>query len=148
MEMATTESTQEWLPGPRVVSRTQRIFVAEDDLIIREAIVDALAEDGHEVFGVGDGAELLECIDIVSRGSLRGPDLIAMDVFMPRMSGLDVLECLRASGEMIPVVLITGFATSELYARAAIAGSTLVLQKPFDLRELRRAALPTAPWRR
>jgi DNA-binding response OmpR family regulator len=119
----------------------QRIFVAEDDEPTRDAIVTALVEEGDDVIGVECGAELAECLRIISRDSLRAPDLIAMDVCMPGHSGIEILEGLRSAGWTTPVVLMTGFASDELRSRARLAGSAVVIEKPFDVRELRSAAL-------
>ena len=143
-------SFDEDLGRSTVGARPQRVFVAEDDEDTREAIVAALAEEGHEVVGLEDGTELVECLRIVARESFRAPDLIAMDVCMPGHSGIDILEALRSQGCGTPVVLFSGVLTEDLRLRVARAGSSALLRKPFHLVELSKAVrearpLPRAP---
>jgi CheY-like chemotaxis protein len=118
----------------------QRVFVADDDAETREAIVAALVDEGHEVIGLEDGAEVVECLHIVARDAFREPDLIAMDVCMPGKSGLEVLELLRTEGWATPVVLFSSFVSDELRTRVALAGSSVIIQKPFQLIDLSNAA--------
>ena len=126
----------------RSLSRTphQRIFVVEDDDMTRENLVDELALQGHEIVGVQNGAQLLECLRIIAYDHLRVPDLIVMDVRMPGRSGIDLLETLRRAEWRTPVVLMTSFVSDELRFRAEVAGAAEVLQKPFALDHLRVAA--------
>ena len=117
----------------------RRVFVAEDDANTREVIVTALVDDGYDVIELEDGTEVVECLDIIARDAFRAPDLIAMDVRMPGRSGVDVLEGMRRTGWSTPVVLFTSFASDDLRLRAAAAGSSVVIQKPFLMSELRDA---------
>ena len=119
----------------------KRILVAEDDDDTREFVVSGLLEDGHEVIGVGDGAQLAECLDIIARDSLRPPDLIAMDHHMPGRTGLELLEELRTSGVTTPVVVMTAFLSRDVRARVERAGRAAAIAKPYNLLELRAAAL-------
>jgi CheY-like chemotaxis protein len=118
----------------------QRVFVVDDDEETREAIVAALADEGHEVIGLEDGREVVECLRIVAREAFRVPDLIAMDVHMPGQSGIEVLELLRTEGWATPVVLFSSFVSDDLRARVALAGASVIIQKPFDLIHLSNAA--------
>ena len=119
----------------------QRILVAEDDEEAREFVVAGLVEDGHDVVGVEDGLQLGECLEIITRESLRAPDLLVLDVRMPGRSGIDLVEDLRIEGWTTPAVLMTAFASPDLHARAEAAGSAAVVEKPFTLDGLRTAAV-------
>jgi len=140
MNLSASKHRYEDLGWMTAVARPQRVFVAEDDKDTREAIVTALVDEGHEVIGLEDGAQLVECLRIVARDAFRAPDLIAMDVHMPGQSGIEILEALRIEGWSMPVVLFSTFVTEELRLRAARAGSSAVLQKPFQLVDLSNAA--------
>ena len=118
----------------------RRIAVAEDDHEMLTLLVDALSADGHDVEALASGRELDEelrfrravCPDAM-------PDLVVSDVRMPGLGGLEVLERLRAAGEDLPVILITGFGDDETLNAAVRHRATMVLCKPFDLDHLRLA---------
>lgn len=139
MDVSAKENLYEDVGWMTAAAHPQRVFVAEDDADTREAIVRALMEEGHEVVGLEDGAQLVECLNIVARESFRAPDVIAMDVHMPGQSGIEILEALRIEGWLTPVVLFSTFVTDDLRLRAARAGSSAVLQKPFELVDLSNA---------
>ena len=113
------------------------VMIAEDDAELRSLLADTLVEDGCVVRTAADGRELLAMLSAVSRGELRMPSLIVMDVRMPRCSGMDVLTALRLAEWEVPVVIITGFGDGELHATAGTLGATIVLDKPFELDTLR-----------
>jgi CheY-like chemotaxis protein len=119
----------------------ERILVAEDDETTREVLVAALVDEGHEVAAVASGGEFMAWLEGVARSPVRAPDLIALDVCLPGRSGIELLEQLRRDGWTTPVVLMTGFASRNLCARAEGAGGVAVIEKPFELKELRAAAL-------
>ena len=126
--------------APATFPPAQRIFVVEDDEDARDYLVGTLLDDGHEVIALEDGAQLLECLAIIARESMRPPDLIATDVCMPGPSGIEVLESLRGAGWRTPVVLMTAFASPDLCFRVEKAGAAVVMPKPFELSDLRDAA--------
>jgi two-component system response regulator TctD len=118
----------------------RRIFVAEDDDDAREGVVASFVEDGHDVVGLRNGAELVECLDLVARESLRAPDLIALGTGAGQRSEIDLLEGLRSRGLKTPVVLMSWTASSRMRARVDLAGAAVLLTKPFNRAELRRTA--------
>ena len=106
-----------------------RILYVDDDASMRELVRTALA--GQSEFSVVTCASGFEALIIV--GQLR-PDLILMDVAMPRMDGVQTLECLRAMelGHHTPVVfLAAGLSPPEL-RRLQVAGAAEVIPVPFD----------------
>lgn len=131
---------------PRVTSahpttRRLRIVLAEDDAVFRAAIRDVLGLEGHLVREAADGEELL---GLILRGFSSGAgastavDLIISDIWMPRCSGLRVLEQLRAARWSTPMLLMSGDDDPELLARIDALGGTL-LRKPFFVAALREA---------
>ena len=110
------------------------VLVVEDDDAVRDVLVEALVEEmKQEVAVATNGAEALSMLR-----TLR-PAMILLDIGMPEMSGLDVLERLQAdpATSTIPVVSMTALSGSAAERQAALAaGSVAILDKPFDLQEL------------
>jgi CheY-like chemotaxis protein len=110
------------------------ILVVEDDAAVREVLIAALVDEmGLDVATAASGGEALTMLR-----SLR-PSMILLDLTMPGVSGLDVLDHLRANGTIrtIPVVSMTALSASSAERQAALqAGSVAILDKPFDLQEL------------
>jgi DNA-binding response OmpR family regulator len=79
----------------------ERILVAEDDRAILTGVADLLESEGYEVIPAGNGAEALE---LFRRNS---PDLVLLDVMMPKMSGYDVCRAIRGENAVVPVVMLT-----------------------------------------
>jgi two-component system chemotaxis response regulator CheY len=109
-----------------------KILIADDTDSVRFALRLALEYLGHEVVGFAcDGHEAIE-----KYASMR-PDLIVMDVRMPRMDGLTCTSLLSKSDLSARVVVVTGSRTTESEAREA--GARGFLEKPFDVTDLDRA---------
>lgn len=103
----------------------------------------ALRADGFEVIEAATGGELMERIaEQVSDGLAddRKVDLVITDLRMPAASGLDAVSRLRQRDRTTPVILITAFGDEATHAAAARL-SAHVFDKPFDLEDLRIAAL-------
>lgn len=107
-------------------SRPTRVLVAEDEALIRLDLVELLTDEGFEVIGqASDGEEAVK----LAR-ELR-PDLVIMDVKMPRMDGIAAAESI--AGERIaPIVMLTAFSQRDLVERARDAGAMAYVVKPFD----------------
>lgn len=104
---------------------TRTVLVAEDEALIRMDLVEMLGECGFEVVGqVGDGQSAVD-----QARALR-PDVVFLDVAMPRRDGLSAAEEIVADG-IAPVVMVTAFAQREVVERAAAAGVLGYLVKPF-----------------
>jgi DNA-binding response OmpR family regulator len=93
-----------------------------------------------------DGQELLLAIERLKAGSVR-PAMVVSDVRMPGYSGLDLLAILRCASWTLPVVLITAFGDEDTHAEARELGAIAVLDKPFDLDDLRAVVRAAAPLR-
>lgn len=106
-----------------------RILVVEDDETIREVIHFALADEGYEIAVAPDGQAALERLASFS------PDLIVLDLRMPRMDGAAFADAYRARpGPRAPILLLT--AAQDANASNAGVGAEATLNKPFDLGEL------------
>lgn len=108
----------------------RRVLIAEDEALIRLDLAEMLAEEGFEVVGqAGDGEEAIELAT-----SLR-PDLVIMDVKMPKKDGIDAAAEIVA-GQIAPVVMLTAFSQRDLIERARDAGAMAYLVKPFNQADL------------
>ncbi|HEX9372580.1 MAG TPA: sigma-54 dependent transcriptional regulator [Roseiflexaceae bacterium] len=108
-----------------------RILIADDEAATVEMLADLLTDEGYEVEGVGGGAAVL---DKLQSDEVFG--LLLMDLQMPGLNGLELMERLRKEGHDIPVILITAHGTSSVAIRAMQMGAYDYLQKPFDLDEV------------
>ncbi|ETJ97025.1 MULTISPECIES: ANTAR domain-containing response regulator [Propionimicrobium] len=103
-----------------------RVLVAEDEALIRLDLVELLEEQGYEVVGqAADGEKAVE----MAR-ELR-PDLVVMDVKMPKMDGITAAENITDE-RIAPVVMLTAFSQRELIQKAKTAGAMAYVVKPFD----------------
>ncbi len=106
-----------------------KVVVAEDEGLIRMDIVATLNESGYEV--VGEAADGEEAVKLATELS---PDLIVMDIKMPKLDGISAAE--KIAKLKIPVVLLTAFSQSDLVKRAAEAGAMAYVTKPFKPTDL------------
>jgi response regulator NasT len=108
----------------------RRVIIAEDEALIRLDLAEMLAEEGFEVVGQAvDGEQA-----VLMATELR-PDLVIMDVKMPKKDGIE------AAGEIVaeqiaPVVILTAFSQRDLIERARDAGAMAYLVKPFSKADL------------
>jgi DNA-binding response OmpR family regulator len=109
-----------------------RVLIADDDLDIRELVTFKLERAGHEVIAVADGeAALVETRRIM-------PDLVLLDIMMPRRTGLEVCQALRddPATAKLPVILLTAKAQEADVERGFDVGADDYIVKPFSPREL------------
>jgi AmiR/NasT family two-component response regulator len=107
-----------------------RVLVAEDEVLIRVDVVETLEEGGHTVVGeAGDGQQAIQLARDL------GPDLVVMDVKMPKLDG--VAAARKITQDNGPAVLVlTAFSDKELVEEAADAGTIGYLVKPFQPAQL------------
>jgi len=107
------------------VSRPVRILLAEDDRILRKAGEVSLRKKGYEVIAAVDGE------DALAKTRDQKPDLILLDVMMPKMHGFDVLSALKSDSSVrdIPVIMLTNLELPADVKRAADAGAHSYLVK-------------------
>ncbi len=109
---------------------SHRVLIAEDEALIRLDLAEMLREEGYQVVGeAGDGQEAVELAE-----QLR-PDLVIMDVKMPRRDGLDAASEIAAK-RIAPIVMLTAFSQRDLVERARDAGAMAYLVKPFSINDL------------
>jgi response regulator NasT len=110
--------------------KPHRVLIAEDEALIRLDLAEMLREEGYDVVGeAGDGQTAVELAE-----SLK-PDLVIMDVKMPRRDGIDAAAEI-AQKRIAPIVVLTAFSQRELVERARDAGAMAYLVKPFSITDL------------
>jgi len=115
------------------------ILLVEDNLgdagLIREALEEHRVEG--ELLVVTDGEKAIEFIQAIDTQALECPDLVIIDLNLPKRPGRDVLEQLRRSEKchLLPVVVLSSSGAMKDRADAARLGATRYLQKPLRLKE-------------
>ena len=110
-----------------------KILVVDDERAVRESLRRALELEGYEIELAEDGREALA---LLQNGSDSEPDVVILDVLMPGVDGLEVCRRLRATGNHVPILMLT--ARDEVESRVAglDAGADDYVAKPFALEEL------------
>ncbi len=105
------------------------VLLVEDDLDVRESLVDALESEGYRVLAARDGVEALEHLR-----TNPAPALILLDMMMPRMNGYEFREVQRATPgwSAIPVIIFS--ADADLERKAAELGVADFVKKPMKLK--------------
>ena len=106
------------------------LLLADDDPAVTDSLVPFLERAGFQVLIAGDGVSALE------KAQLQHPDLLLLDVLMPRMDGREVLRRLRRAKDWTPTILLTRVGESSERAMALEEGADDYLNKPFDPHEL------------
>ena len=108
---------------------TGRVLVVEDDAEIADVLRRSLRQEGYEVKTSADGVEALD----VATGFV--PDLVVLDLGLPRLDGVEVCKRLRAEGD-VPILMLTARAETEDRVSGLDSGADDYLVKPFERQEL------------
>src|SRR6202041_100339 len=111
-------------------TRPARILVVEDEPNMVAGLRDNFEFEGYEVITAGDG------IDGLRRALEESPDLVVLDVMMPRLSGLEVCKQLRAQRGSIPIIMLTARGQEVDKVVGLELGADDYVTKPFSIREL------------
>ncbi|GAB4390905.1 MAG: sigma-54 dependent transcriptional regulator [Thermodesulfovibrionales bacterium] len=110
------------------------VLVVDDEAGIRESLSDILTDEGYRPVTAESGEEALKLIKETP------PELVFLDVWLPGMDGLQMLEELRASGVETPVIMISGHGNIDMAVRATKTGAYDFLEKPLSLERVVLAA--------
>jgi len=117
-------------PQSAINGKGKRILVVEDEEAMSAALKDGIAYEGYEVLMAADGEAGL------SLAQREKPDLIVLDVMMPKMNGLDVCRRLRGAGDDVPIIFLTARGQEIDKVLGLKMGADDYITKPFSLMEL------------
>ncbi len=112
-----------------------RVVVVDDQTLVRQGIIQLLALD-PSITVVGEASDGREAL---ARIPEQMPDVVLLDIRMPRMSGLDLLRALKALGKLPPTLVLTTFDDDEALFEALASGAKGFLLKDVSLEQLSRA---------
>ena len=121
-------------PPAAASSAKPHVLVVDDDKAVRESLRRSLEFNGYAVSLAADGAEALAGIGGLANGI--GPDVVVMDVMMPRLDGIETTKALRKAGNDVPVLVLTARDAVGDRVEGLDAGADDYLTKPFALQEL------------
>ena len=111
----------------------KKILVVEDEVSLQKAMVDVLKINGYEALGALDGESGL------SRAQKEKPDLILLDIILPKMNGFDVLKTLKsdAATKDIPVIVLTNLeGTMDVEQALTLGATTYLVKTNYELEDI------------
>jgi two-component system chemotaxis response regulator CheY len=105
-----------------------KILIADDSRVMRQIVTRTLRQagySGHDLVEATNGAEAFSLVQS------EAPDLVLSDWNMPEMTGIELLERLRGSGNEVPFGFVTSEGSQEMRDRASSAGAMFLIAKPF-----------------
>ncbi len=105
----------------------KRILVVDDEEQIRQSLRGVLSDEGFGVLEAGDGRRAREIL------CAESPDLVILDVWLPEIDGITLLEEIKSTHPNLPVIIICGHANIEAAVRATRLGAADFIEKPFSL---------------
>jgi len=121
------KTVDEFSPSPPArAGSVVSVLVVDDEAAVRRFACRVLERAGYSVFEAIDGLEALELI----QGQTVALEVVVSDIVMPRMNGVELMQALALSRPSLPVILMSGYATSALSERGIVAPCG-ILTKPF-----------------
>jgi two-component system nitrogen regulation response regulator NtrX len=108
----------------------KQILVVDDEERIRQSLNGILKDEGYEVVESKDGAQALKQLES------DPPDLVLLDIWMPGMDGMEVLERMKGQIPNLPVIMISGHGNIELAVKAVKLGAYDFIEKPLSLEKV------------
>lgn len=121
------------MPGVSEAESGRVALVVDDDDVFRNRLCRAFAARGWEVIGAADGASALEL------SSQSSPDLAVVDLRLPGMNGLDIVQALRSLDETTCIIMLTGYGSIATALTATKLGANHYLSKPADADQILNA---------
>ncbi|OLC54832.1 MAG: hypothetical protein AUH92_03350 [Acidobacteria bacterium 13_1_40CM_4_69_4] len=112
-----------------------QVLVVDDEMAIREVLIEFLSEHGYEAMGAENGREALRVV------KTNRPQVVLLDIAMPGMNGIETLKKLRQEIPSAAVIMISGHADHDMALQALDLGAYDFIQKPLDFRYLERTLL-------
>ncbi len=118
------------MSGEGMDAMSAHLLIVEDDPEMRDLLRKVLEKEGYRVSVAGDGHEAIVFL------SQSPCDLVVTDMLMPDDGGLELLQVVRQTRPMLPVIIITAFGDWGTYSRALELGAAAFISKPLKLAEL------------
>src|SRR5499433_1476361 len=103
------------------------ILVVDDEVKIRTTLRGVLSDEGFRVLDTDEGTRVPELV------ATQRPHLVILDIWMPQVNSIELLERLTAQEPELPHIVISGHGTIETAVRATKRGATYFIEKPFSL---------------
>jgi two-component system, cell cycle sensor histidine kinase and response regulator CckA len=113
-------------PTPARAGTMASVLVVDDEIAVRRFACRVLERAGYGIFEAADGVEALELV----QARTVPLDVVVSDIVMPRMNGVELMQALSVSQPGLPVILMSGYATTALF-ELGIAAPCSILMKPF-----------------
>lgn len=123
------------LSGFMAVQGTNHVLVVDDESDVRNLLRKFLTRRGYEVLTAGDGEAAIEAI------RENRPDIVLLDIRLPKMDGLSVLQRLRDESDDVAVITMSGNADEDTARRSLELGAADFITKPFNLPYLETSLL-------
>jgi len=104
----------------------ETILVVDDEAKIRATLRGVLSDEGFRVLDADGSTRVLDLV------ATQRPHLVILDIWMPQIDGIELLEQLRASAPALPVIVVSGHGTIETAVRAIKLGAADFIEKPFS----------------
>jgi UDP-3-O-acyl N-acetylglucosamine deacetylase len=111
----------------------ETILIVDDETQIRTTLRGILSDEGYRVLDADDALKALNLI------TAQRPDLVILDIWMPHMDGIELLEQLKTREPELPIIVVSGHGTIETAVRATKLGASDFIEKPFSLDTLLRS---------
>ncbi|MCB0082837.1 MAG: response regulator, partial [Caldilineaceae bacterium] len=112
-------------------SETFRILLVDDEPGTVQLVRKILQADGHEVFEAGDGQQAIDMFNATN------PDLVLLDVVIPKIDGLGVLQEIRRRDRLTGVIMVSALTSEQLAVKSMLSGADDYISKPFKLKTIR-----------
>ena len=110
-----------------------RILVVDDEIAIVDILKSFLEDKEHKVYTAYDGVEAVEMV------KKERPHIVLLDIYLPKMDGIEALQTIRKFDETIGIIIMTGFREKDVAQKAIELGAFDYINKPFDFDYLERA---------
>jgi len=104
-----------------------RVLIVDDEEGIRESLSGIFEDEGYEVVAAGSGEEALRVV------KEQTVDLVFLDIWLPKMDGIETLREMKSLRKELPVIMISGHGTIEAAVKATMMGAYDFLEKPLSL---------------
>lgn len=109
---------------------SKRVLICDDEEGLRESF-KLILSDKYQLSFATNG---LEALDMLEKNDV--PDLVILDIKMPKLSGLEILKKIKAKQPKLPVIIVTGYQSVEMAQEALRSGAADYIPKPFESKQI------------